>query len=282
MPSSEQPGRVCVWGWDHPETARRYEAFCTRHARYRQANEELVARISFAPDAVVVDLGAGTGRTADEIRRAFDRGRILCVEPSNAMRAIGEARRPDVEWRGELPHLPVDVVVCGAAIWQDADPTALVARIASILRPGGVFAFNIPALYLGIPDREGGGADPTLSAIPLYLAQHAPPLQHDDQAGDASPPIRSELAWRSLLEDAGFAVDIHAFEHTLTQTELRDWLSLPVLTNRLLGALDLEARDRLLEEALDASDRASFKYEGWRVFVARKTRTSRTAHASSS
>lgn len=199
------------------------------------------------------------------------------------MRAIGEARRPDAEWRGDLPPGPVDVVVCSAAIWQDADPTALVTRVASILKPGGVFAFNIPSLYLGIPDREGGGADPTLSAIPLYLAQHASPLQREvDPSGDASPPIRSELAWRSLLEDEGFTVDIHAFEHTLTQTELRDWLSLPVLTNRLLGALDLEARDRLLEEALDASDRASFKYEGWRVFVARKTHASRSAHASSS
>ena len=30
-------------GWDHPETARYYEAFCERHSRYGDANAALIA-----------------------------------------------------------------------------------------------------------------------------------------------------------------------------------------------------------------------------------------------
>ena len=52
-------------GWDEPETPAYYEAFCRSHSRYTRANAELISHARIAPGLRVLDLGAGTGRTAE-------------------------------------------------------------------------------------------------------------------------------------------------------------------------------------------------------------------------
>ncbi|MBI2014382.1 MAG: hypothetical protein HYS77_02430, partial [Candidatus Rokubacteria bacterium] len=108
-------------GWDDPRTARYYEAFCAKHPRYHAANAVLIERAVLAPGQRVLDVAAGTGRTAAAALPWLHRqGRIVCVEPATAMRAVGEVRLADrrVTWTDRLPEPPArfDRILCGAAI----------------------------------------------------------------------------------------------------------------------------------------------------------------------
>src|SRR5215212_4951359 len=110
-------------GWDHPATARYYEQFCERHERYRRANRELVRHARLAGGQRVLDLAAGTGRTAEAIlERVGKSAQITCVEPAAAMRRVGKLRMGlgGARW---LAKCPADVggfdrILCGAGIWQ--------------------------------------------------------------------------------------------------------------------------------------------------------------------
>src|ERR1700744_4204896 len=92
--------------WDDAGTARMYERFCRRHRRYRMANDAIAAHASLAPGVRGLDVGAGTGRTAQSLLPSLgDGGRVLCVEPANAMRLLGAKRIADarVTWTHTLP-----------------------------------------------------------------------------------------------------------------------------------------------------------------------------------
>src|SRR5687767_15925894 len=132
-------------GWDHPETVRYYEAFCERHNRYRDANAVLIAAALLRASHRILDLGAGTGRTAEAaLAQTHD---ITCVEPALAMRDAGRARLPQVRWLADWPG-PADVfdrVLCGAAVWQMRPIADIFGRVASLLRSGGAFVFNVPS-----------------------------------------------------------------------------------------------------------------------------------------
>src|SRR5438477_175088 len=106
-------------GWDNADTASAYERFCRRHDRYRKANAALVAHAALAPGQRVLDVGAGTGRTADVVLHAIgDAGTVLCVEPARAMRAVGQSRvrDPRVRWTDAIPAespASFDRMLCG-------------------------------------------------------------------------------------------------------------------------------------------------------------------------
>src|SRR5213592_4449287 len=144
-------------GWDDPETAAYYEAFCRSHSRYIRANAALIAQSQIAPGLRVLDLAAGTGRTAEAALDALgEDGRVVCVEPFAGMRAAGMQRVTDrrVEWSAILPGTRESFarILCGAAMWQLHPLPATFATLASLLQPGGALCFNIPALYLQEPD----------------------------------------------------------------------------------------------------------------------------------
>ena len=77
----------------HP--TERFSSRVENYARYRPgypraAIDLLAARCGLAPDAVVADLGSGTGLLSELL---LARGaRVLAVEPNDAMRAAAEAR----------------------------------------------------------------------------------------------------------------------------------------------------------------------------------------------
>ena len=161
-------------GWDEPETPAYYEAFCRSHSRYTRANAELISHARIAPALRVLDLGAGTGRTAEAaLERLGENGRVVCVEPSAAMRAAGMRRVTDgrVAWMARLPEAEgtFDRILCGAAIWQLDPIPATLRTLARLLGPDGALCFNIPALYLLEPDEPGGGSDPLLLSMPALL-----------------------------------------------------------------------------------------------------------------
>ena len=262
-------------GWDDPETAAYYEAFCRSHSRYIRANAALIARARIAPGMRILDLAAGTGRTAEAALEFLgEAGRVVCVEPFAGMRAEGMRRVTDsrVEWSAILPGAreSFERILCGAAIWQLDPLPETFGILASLLRPGGALCFNIPSLYLLEPDEPGGGSDPSLLSLPALLlaSSDCAPTREPVECQAPGPLSRSCIgAW---LNAAGLQPRSWSFRVRLTQHAYADWLKVPVLTDRVLGRLAPKARAQRIDAALGSVDRSSWKWERWRGWTAWK------------
>jgi malonyl-CoA O-methyltransferase len=127
-----------------------YEAAAVLQA---QVADELLSRLSpfgFSP-RVVLDLGAGTGRAAAQLKRRYRRALVVALDLSAPM--LRQARRHRGLFRrfervcAAAEQLPlasasVDVVVSSLMLqWCDPIEPAL-AEVRRILRPGGFFAFS--------------------------------------------------------------------------------------------------------------------------------------------
>jgi hypothetical protein len=244
-----------IYGWDHPCTAERYERFCERHERYRTANAELVKRARVEPGMRVLDLAAGTGRTGEACLALG--AEVVCWEPAAAMRAIGERRVPAAIWVEQLPAARFDRVLCGAAAWQWQPFASFVSTAVERLDLGAALAFNMPSLYLGIPDEPGEGEDPLLFELPSRLACGAAP-----RAEVTTEPLSIE-AVEEALERAGIRHERWRFDVAMTLDCQCDWYRIPVLTDALLTDFDLAGRDARVDEARAGTDPASWKREGW-------------------
>ncbi|MGH7618911.1 MAG: methyltransferase domain-containing protein [Gemmatimonadaceae bacterium] len=258
-------------GWDDARTARAYERFCRRHSRYRLANEALVVHAALADGHRVLDVAAGTGRTAEAALKLIgSRGTIVCVEPATAMRDAGATRirDPRVEWTAALPPAGTfDRVLCGAAIWQMFPLDAALERLGSLLAPSGALAFNIPAAYLLEPDRGGGGRDPFLLALAASIRQSPKLASH---AIPSFTPTAADV--ERMLAAAGFRAERWSFDVRLTQSAYRDWLKIPPVSEGLFAGVDPEERARRLDDAYRRADRRSWKWERWTGWTAWRMR----------
>lgn len=251
-------------GWDHPDTVRYYEAFNRRHTRYRTANRALVRHAQLRPGLRVLDFAAGTGgTTAAALDTLGADGRVDCVEPSHAMRGAGmpkfDAR---VRWFADLESAGAgyDRILCGAAIWQVPNIAACIHALAERLAPGGALCFNIPAAYAGEPDPPGSGADPLLTELPGALAQ----LRAGREPPAADPvTLASREDLQAALSACGLVPCSWRFASRLTQRAYRDWLKIPMLTDRLLGSLDADQRAAAIDAAAAYADPASWRPERW-------------------
>jgi len=254
-------------GWDSPRTAALYERFNAGHGRYREANEALVKHASLAGDLSVLDVAAGTGRTAEAALASLgDGARVVCFEPARAMRKAGEERLTDprVSWTGSLPERSFDRVLCGAAIWQLEPFGAGVEQLAARVAPGGAVCFTIPALYLGEGDEPGGGDDPLLVGLYARLPAGGPAPSFE--------PLPDARGVEALLAERGLRPERWSFVRRMTQPELRDWLAISPLTDRLLAGLDADERVGALAEAYAGVDAASWRWEHWRGWTAWRPR----------
>ena len=105
-------------------------------------------RLDVAPDAVVADIGAGTGYFSFRLSRVVPDGRVLAVDIQPEMLAILRARGDDlgvtnvVPLRGEIddPKLPeggVDAVLMVDAYHEFEWPREMGMALVRALRPGG-------------------------------------------------------------------------------------------------------------------------------------------------
>jgi SAM-dependent methyltransferase len=269
-PAQATQNRQCV-GWDNPKIARYYEAFCGRHDRYQKANATLVREADLKPGQRVLDLGAGTGRTAEAALPFLGpQGMIVCVEPSSPMRVVGKTRLRDsrVRWSPKCSGETVafDRILCGASIWQLTPLDRTFQWLARLLSPDGALCFNIPSLYLGEPDQPGGGRDPLLLELPALLARGR-------HAATAGIPLPDADGVEARLSQVGLRPRRWTFRVRFTQAAYRDWLKLPVVTDWMLGDVDADERARNIDEAFSRVDPASWRWERWTGWTAQAARS---------
>ncbi|MEE1941907.1 class I SAM-dependent methyltransferase [Streptomyces sp. TRM 70361] len=177
-------------------------------------------------DATVVDLGAGTGRFALAAAREF--ARVVAVDVSPAMLAhlrerAAAARAGNVECvrAGFLtyrhPGPPADAVHTRHALHQlpDLFKAVALARIAALLRPGGVL--RLRDLVLDCPP-AGTGA-----VVARWLAGAADDPERGYTRADYTEHLRTEYStfrWllEPMLDQAGFEIVEAEYEGRLFGT----------------------------------------------------------------
>jgi trans-aconitate 2-methyltransferase len=140
-----------VTGADTRWNPEQYARFAAERA---QPFRDLVARLPEGAVRFAADLGCGTGELTRTLRARWKEARIWGVDHSAEMLARAEAgpADPKLEFvRADLcawqpPH-PLDRVVSNAALQWVPDHGAVLARLASLLAPGGWLGVQVPNNY---------------------------------------------------------------------------------------------------------------------------------------
>jgi SAM-dependent methyltransferase len=194
-------------------TAREYEL--GRPGWPEELLDRVIEQLGLAPDAEVLDLGAGTGKLTRLLVSRF--ARVVAVEPDHAMRGVLEEFVPGAEsLAGGAEAIPladakVDAVFCAEAFhWFASDET--VAEIARVLRPGGALVV-LWSLF-------GEERDPPLGAEAEAVLDEA--FARGGMAG--GPKVTSGL-WREPLERSAFG-ELREDEHEWVYVTSRDeWIA---------------------------------------------------------
>ncbi|HJS91118.1 MAG TPA: malonyl-ACP O-methyltransferase BioC [Steroidobacteraceae bacterium] len=127
-----------------------YEAAAVLQARVA---EELLSRLEpfdLRP-AIILDLGAGTGRVSAQLRRRYRRSRVIALDLSPGM--LREAHRHQRLWRrfervcAEAARLPlqsasIDLVYSNLMLQWCEPVDEVLAEVRRVLRPEGFFVFS--------------------------------------------------------------------------------------------------------------------------------------------
>ncbi|MEJ6024029.1 trans-aconitate 2-methyltransferase [Ramlibacter sp. PS4R-6] len=127
----------------NPALYRRFEDERTRPAR------ELLGRVPLAQCKLAYDLGCGPGNSTELIVERFPQARVVGVDNSPAMLESARQRLPKTpfeladiaHWQ---PEQAPDLIYSNATLHWVPGHEALVARLFSLLAPGGVLAVQMP------------------------------------------------------------------------------------------------------------------------------------------
>jgi len=157
------------------------------------ATEFLLGELAKENPRVVLEVGAGAGRTTE---RMLKRGwRVTAVEPSAVMCAKLEARCGIAARQASFESFDAgesrfDAVI-GESVFYALDPERSVAKLRDLLRPGGLLALSdMIWTDAATPDVAASVHDRSLRAFGIAMAPR-----------DA----RAWPGWRSALGEAGFS-----------------------------------------------------------------------------
>ncbi|ONG57897.1 hypothetical protein BKE38_03780 [Pseudoroseomonas deserti] len=163
----------------------------------------LVDLLPSAP-AVVIDVGAGTGRDAGAFAAAGYE--VIAIEPSTGMRAEAERLHPSprIRWLADsLPRLTTTSrcgitadVVSLSAVWQHvppADRPRAFRKLVGLLRLGGLLVMT---LRHG-PDDGRGGHPVSLTEVEFLALAHGMQVVRTVPSPDLQGP--PEISWTALV-----------------------------------------------------------------------------------
>ena len=218
---------------------------------------DLVNRLRARSGARVLEIGAGTGVVTRALDAALPPDSVIVATDLNqAMldRAAARLTSGRVEWRqadaGQLPFpdASVDAIVCQFAAMFFPDKPRAFGEARRVLRPGGVFLFNV---WDRLADNEfAETVDGAVAALfphdpPRFMARtphgyHDRPLVERDLAagGFVERPQIDTVALRSRAESARVAAVAFCQGTPLrTEIEARDPGGLEAATAAAAGAL---------------------------------------------
>lgn len=164
-----------------------------------EAPTKALASLNLAADAVIADIGAGSGYHALRIAPMIPRGRVVAVDIQQEMldalaRHAGELGVTNVVTHlGQIDDLKLPAAVLDAALMVDAyhefsHPREMLASLHAALKPGGrVFLL------------EFRGEDPRVPIKPLHKMTAAQARLEFEACGFRLVENRSHLPWQHLL-----------------------------------------------------------------------------------
>lgn len=237
------------------QRARSFDAWATDYDRYRPTYpqalfDHVASRLALPRDAVVADVGAGTGKAARQMAR---RGwRVIAIEPGEGMLEIVQARAADEKLDIEARLAPaedtglrdasVDLVTAAQAFHWFDKPRA-VAEMARIVGVGGGVAvfWNARA-----DDRSE-----FLAAYTDLVARYVPDEHVDKRAQTDEPSSARELAYAGYFD----VDDREVIQHDVVMT--RDEFVAYVFTASYVRLfVTAENQSRLRDEVSSLVDRS--------------------------
>ncbi|MFG2774744.1 class I SAM-dependent methyltransferase [Streptomyces sp. NPDC048350] len=268
-------------GWDEDANAQAYEAFTRAHSMYDTTSSDLARRAGLNDARLVVDLCGGAGATA---RAILDRlpadARLFSLDNAAAMQRVGQRTLSDprLSWitaaaeqlAAHASAGTVDAVVCNSAIWKTQTPTVFGA-VAHLLRPGGLFAFNIGGGFAGVrhPDEHSVRTGPSLSRLIHQVAArdygYTPP-----STTPAAPKMPLETVTAQLAAAGLTVVDSEVTAQHSTMAQKKAWLSIPVFARPTDGGFTHAQRMDILEAAYALTTPDKPTVTSWLVVVAQR------------
>lgn len=147
--------------WNTKENAEAYDAYARNFPMYQDTSRDLVAISGIKLGMTVVDLAAGTGTTTQAILDKTN-GNVCIIAVDQAEEMLKKAREKfvgqsvqfivsEAEDLDTAIRESVDTILCNSAFWQ-MKAQKVFRSVSHILKPDGVFAFNLPDHFFSYPD----------------------------------------------------------------------------------------------------------------------------------
>ncbi|KAL7941474.1 S-adenosyl-L-methionine-dependent methyltransferase [Trichoderma barbatum] len=132
-------------------SAAQYLKFAEQRTR---PSRDLIAQVPLASPTRIIDIGCGPGNSTEVLAKQWPKAHILGMDSSPNMIETARKALPNLEFtvadlHTYTPEGPVDLLFSNAVFqWINfEDRIPILRRLMQSLKPGGVFAFQVPDNY---------------------------------------------------------------------------------------------------------------------------------------